>query len=156
MKKLTGLAIILSILFLVGGLFAQRGVYTYHISLKGDLVGQNTALRLYPILMKNSAGTTIFRLDSLGNLYFLGTLTSAASVRDTLVFSGAGNRRAKYIAGATATDYYVWTEKSADGTTLPLAGDQVSLLAKTDSLIATRAAGATGKSGLTGYIIRIK
>jgi hypothetical protein len=83
-----------------------------------------------------------------------GSISGSSSVRGSDAFSTTATRRAVYIAGATSSDYYVATPKSSDGLVLPVAGDLLSVYAKTDSLIVTRAAGTT--SGLGFNYIRIK
>jgi hypothetical protein len=68
MKKIL---LVLSILLILGVTFgmAQKPVNTYHINLRGDISGQNDALRQYPVLLTNSRGTTFFRVDSAGQVY---------------------------------------------------------------------------------------
>ena len=84
------LFLLLSVLLIASISFGQgKRIDTYHINLKGDLVGLNTGLELYPILMKNSAGTTIFRVDSNGTVTNTGTsdltITNTAAAGDKAI-----------------------------------------------------------------------
>jgi hypothetical protein len=100
MKKFTGFMIALAILLISGIGFAADRVDAYHINLKGDIIIKNTALKQYPILMQNYAGTTVFRVDSSGVVVFSGT------VDPTITNTVAGGDRgiALNITQSTAVD----------------------------------------------------
>ena len=83
-----------------------------------------------------------------------GNLTGNVLIDDSTMFYGTDVRKAKYIAGATATDIYIVTPRSADGLVAPLATDLCGVFAKTDSLILMRS--ASGTSGLVVNFIRHK
>jgi hypothetical protein len=89
-----------------------------------------------------------------GGLRVDGSITGSQYNSGSSSFTTTATRKAIYIAGATSSDCYVVTPKSSDGLVLPVPGDLLSVYAKTDSLIVTRAAGTT--SGLGFNYIRIK
>jgi hypothetical protein len=72
----------------------------------------------------------------------------------TSTFSTTNLRAALYIPGTTASDIYVATPISASGTTTPVAGDQLAVYSKTDSLIVQRAAGTTSGLGFNWMRMR--
>ncbi len=63
------LSVVLCLVVISGFALSQKPVNTYHINLRGDIAGQNDALRQYPLLLTNSRATTFFRVDSAGQVY---------------------------------------------------------------------------------------
>jgi hypothetical protein len=80
-KRFTLMAVITAFLFTP--LIAADRVDAYHINLKGDMIIKNIALKQYPILLNNKDGTLRFRVDSAGNVYIAGTLTSVGAQTST-------------------------------------------------------------------------
>jgi hypothetical protein len=92
--------IVVMILFVA----ADRGDF-FHINLKGDLLGKNTALKQYPILMQNEDGTYYFRADSAGNLVITGAITAdnvTLLLADSTAWNLAVTRAALLVADSTA------------------------------------------------------
>jgi hypothetical protein len=80
MKRILGFLIVLAVLAF-GTVNGQSRVSTYHISLRGDIVGHNDALRHYPIDMQNLNSVSIFKLDSVGTVDITATSCDAGGDR---------------------------------------------------------------------------
>ena len=104
---------------------AADRVDTYHINLKGDMVGLNTAQKQYPILMKNRDGVTRFSADSAGNVVAAGTFTYNAVVNaggiSTIKGLSVGTAQNSQLADLTITNYAGTTEATIDSTGLIVA-----------------------------------
>lgn len=84
MKKFFGLAkrfpIVTAVLIIaVLAIGAERADF-FHINLKGDILGENMALKAKVISLSNSRATEIFYVDSSGNVSTPGTLTVTGGV----------------------------------------------------------------------------
>jgi len=136
------------VLFVI--LVAANRFDAYHINLKGDLVGVNTALKNYPLLLENKDATLFFRVDSAGTVkgtkYLAGvdSFLTTATV-DTIQIKGVSTTSAFAICGktfdySTAVDSVIYSYRL-----------------KTDTLIVTRykpavTGGAVKSGGQYSYI----
>lgn len=131
---------------------ADRADY-YHINLKGDLVGVNTALKNYPLYLKNKDANLIFRVDSSGAIKGTSYLAGVDSFLTTATADTI------QIKGVTTASVFVINGKTFDYSP-GLDSVIYSYRLKTDTLIVTRyrpqvVSGGTVKSGGQYSYIRI-
>jgi hypothetical protein len=104
-NRLLSFVVIVFILFV-----AADRVDVYHINLKGDLLGVNTALKHYPILMENKDGNAFFTVDSAGAVTatsFTPTSYTAPTFTGTVTATGhfiadLGNGTTRFTVGSVA------------------------------------------------------
>lgn len=114
-------------------------------------IGKNTATVPLDVVgaslftgASHTTGVVTLDADIVGN----------ALVRGTAAFVTTATRVAVAIAGGAAGDFYVITPVAPTASDRPVAGDMISVIAKTDSVIFQRQAGTT--SGGAFNYIRIK
>jgi hypothetical protein len=90
-----------------------------------------------------------------GTLGVSGVFTGNASIRGTSAFTTNGLRKAIYIVGTSASDIVIVSLLLANATVdVPVAGDLLGALCKTDSIIVTRASAGTSGRGFNWWLIR--
>jgi hypothetical protein len=107
--------------------------------------------------ISRSAASTVqidTNLHVVGGLSVDGFFSGSSKIRGNGAFTTTSVRAAVYVAGLTASDMGFATPRNEDGTTLPVAGDFMSVYCKTDSVIVLRVAGTTSGEKFNWMVLK--